>query len=296
MNKICQRTKHSLMLTLNNICIIIICGVISTSIIICPKCEKPLHFYNKYAKCENNHLYDIAKEGYLNLLLSSKNGSLIGDNKEMAKHRRDFLNKNYFSALKIELQSIISENCNENKNVLDICCGEGYYSSEISANIKGNFYGFDISKEMVKLAAKRNNSVKYFVANMTNIPIKDNSVDFAIQLFSPFCEKEFSRVLKRNGTLISVIPGERHLWQLKEALYNKPYINDEKPPVTNILELTSTVKIKDKILLASNEDIQSAFKMTPYYYHTAESDKAKINNLQSLKTETEFILLLYKKN
>jgi len=43
--------------------------------------------------CENRHCFDIAKSGYVNLILSNK--SLHGDDKEMITARRTFLNSRY---------------------------------------------------------------------------------------------------------------------------------------------------------------------------------------------------------
>lgn len=160
-------------------------------LLICPNCKNELLISSKSYICKNNHCFDIAKEGYVNLLSGNKNGSLIGDNRDMAISRRDFLNKGYFSSLAEALVCEINALETENPVVLDICCGEGYYSSFLKLRCKGEFLGFDISKEMVKLAAKRKCSVNFFVANMTDIPLEDNSVDFAFQLFAPFVKKNF---------------------------------------------------------------------------------------------------------
>ena len=69
------------------------------NILICPVCKNELFFENKTAKCENNHCLDLAKEGYVNLLTAHKSGDNTGDNKEMAKSRRDFLEKGFYSPL-----------------------------------------------------------------------------------------------------------------------------------------------------------------------------------------------------
>lgn len=263
--------------------------------LICPKCKEPLKAVEKSLVCPNRHCYDVAKEGYVNLLSSQKSGSLIGDNREMALSRRDFLNKGYFSAL-AEALTVELKNCGcGSPCVLDICCGEGYYSSYLKESCSGDFLGFDISKEMVRLAAKRKSGVDYFVANMTDIPLADNSVDFAIHLFAPFYENEFYRVLKKGGTLISVTPGKEHLLSLKRVLYDTPYLNDEAPPNAEKLTLIEQKKVFAEIELQSQSDIQSLFKMTPYYYHTSDENKKRLEGKDKLKTETDFTLNVFKK-
>ncbi len=263
--------------------------------LICPVCKEKLNFESKKCFCENNHSFDFAKEGYVNLLRSNKNGSLIGDNKDMAISRRDFLNKGYFEVLARELLIEVQKISKSSPVLLDICCGEGYYSSFLKSKTDAQIFGFDISKQMIKLAAKRKSGVNYFVANMTDIPLKSGSVDFAFQLFAPFYEKEFHRVLKNDGVLITVTPGKNHLFSLKSVLYDTPYENDEQLPKTQNLKLISTRSVKDNIFLTSNEDIISLFKMTPYYYHTDKESKKRLDNLDALETQVEFNLNFYKK-
>lgn len=259
--------------------------------LICPVCGKRLEFDLHTARCENGHAFDIAKEGYINLLRSTKSGDLIGDDKVSARCRRDFLNKGYYASLKNGLCDIFKD---RQGSVLDICCGEGYYSSALAENRDLKVYGFDISKEMVRLASKRCKSC-FFVANMASIPIQEGSIDYAIHLFAPFQEASFAKVLRSGGRLITVIPGKKHLYGLKQAIYDTPYENDEQLPVTETLKLVSIRRISDKIRLSSQEDIQAVFRMTPYYFHTSVKDKENLLQYDELETTVEFILAEYEK-
>lgn len=259
--------------------------------LICPVCGEQLHRFENVLRCQPGHSFDIAKEGYVNLLRSGKSGDLIGDDKLSARSRRDFLNKDYYAPLKDELCRIFAD---KQGNVLDICCGEGYYTAALGKNPQLQVYGFDISREMVRLAAKRGNGT-YFVANMASIPIADESMDYAVHLFAPFQEASFARVLKPGGILYSVVPGRHHLWGLKQVLYSTPYENDEKLPVTQRLRLVSTTKVSASIVLSSQEDIQAVFRMTPYYFHTAEKDKEKLSPLHCLETPVEFVIAAFEK-
>lgn len=259
--------------------------------LICPVCGAALTQIDRVCRCENGHSFDMAKEGYVNLLRSTKNGDLIGDDKFSARSRRDFLNKGYYAPLMEYLCTLFADRSGK---LLDICCGEGYYTAAIGENEAMQVYGFDISREMVRLAAKRGNGC-YFVANMANIPIANGSMDYCTHLFAPFHEPSFARVLKPGGKLYTVIPGRYHLWGLKQALYDTPYENDEKLPETTMLRLVSTHKVTAQITLASQEDIQAVFRMTPYYFHTAEKDKCKIASLDHLDTSIEFVIAEYEK-
>lgn len=259
--------------------------------LICPVCRKPLAFEARSARCENGHCFDIAREGYVNLLRSSRPGDMIGDDKASARCRRDFLNKDYYHVLRDTLCALFAD---RRGSVLDICCGEGYYTAALGQNRNLKVYGFDISREMVRLAAKRGNC-QFFVANMASIPVADESMDYAVHLFAPFNEQSFSRVLKPNGRLITVIPGKYHLFGLKQALYETPYENDEQIPQTALLRPVSVTKVTDHICLGSQEDIQAVFRMTPYYFHTSPADKEKLVGLTQLETPVEFLIAEYEK-
>lgn len=257
--------------------------------LICPVCGKQLNIASRCASCDGGHHFDMAKEGYVNLLRTNKNGDKIGDDKLAARCRRDFLNKGYYAPLKDALVALFA---NKQGSLLDICCGEGYYTHALGAIPGLQVYGFDISKEMVRLAAKRGN-ITAFVANMASVPVADCSFDYATHLFAPFNEKEFARVLKPGGTLYTVIPGSHHLWGLKQALYDTPYLNDEQLPKTETLKLIGSQKITASIHLECPEDIEAVFRMTPYYFHTGDADKQKLTAYQTLDTPIEFVIGQY---
>ena len=264
--------------------------------IVCPVCKKTLNKEDNCYRCESRHCFDIAKEGYVNLLAGNhKAGESIGDNKDMALSRKKFLEKGYFSPLSEEITKLIQLHKGDNPTVCDICCGEGWYSNEVMKAFPCVMYGFDLSKEMVRLAAKRKNGAEYFVANLSKIPIKSGSIDVAFHLFAPFHEKEFSRIIKDDGIIITAVAGENHLFEIKEILYDTPYKNDENPPETQDLIFKGKRKVSKKIHLDSKEDINALFRMTPYYYHTSEKDKAKLEKYESLDVTVEFAIYIYHK-
>lgn len=253
------------------------------SILICPVCKEKVNQCGSCLRCRNNHSFDYAKEGYVNLLLGSKSGDKTGDSKDSARARHNFLDKGYYACLKNYIASKMKG------TVLDICCGEGYYDA-----YDGTLFGFDISKEMVRLASKRNKNHHYFVANLSSIPIEDERIDTAIHLFAPFNEKEFSRVLKKDGHLYSVAGGENHLWEMKQVIYDKPYKNDEQPPETSALKLVSKTRVTDKVRI-DKEDLKILFSMTPYYYRTSKQDREKLNSVDTLDLTVDFVIFEFMK-
>lgn len=257
----------------------------------CPVCGGSLSLRGTAVSCGRGHAFDVAREGYVNLLRSQRSGDRMGDSKDSARSRRDFLEKGYYRVLRDALTALFAA---KQGAVLDICCGEGYYTAALAENPALAVYGFDLSKEMVRLAAKRGGAF-CFVANLASIPVADGSFDYATHLFAPFHEREFSRILKSGGTLYSVVPGRRHLWALKERLYDNPYPNDEELPAAEALKLSGTQKLSAEITLGSPRDIDAVFRMTPYYYHTSQRDREKLAALETLTTEIEFVIAAYEK-
>ncbi len=260
--------------------------------LICPVCSNELSKIGNTYKCPLNHSFDTAKEGYVNLLSGRhKAGELIGDNRDMAKARRLFLETGHYDFLAENICKYIDKS----NTVLDICCGEGYYTDFFRRKTGASVSGFDISKEMIKLAAKKYKETFFFVANIARIPIADESIDRAVQICAPFSEKEFARILKKDGIMLSVVPGKRHLWGLKELLYETPYENNEDVTEYEEFIKTETVTVRNNAVINGNDVIMSLFAMTPYYYKTSEADKKKIENLSVLETELEFDIRIFKK-
>ena len=122
----------------------------------------------------------------------------------------------------------------------------------------------------------------------------DGSFDMVTELFAPFNEREFARVLAPEGSLYTVVPGARHLFGLKEVLYDTPYLNDEKLPQTAELELIGTQRVTASITLQTQADIEAVFQMTPYYYRTRREDRERLAGLQRLETDIEFVIAEYR--
>ncbi len=243
---------------------------------------------------------DRAREGYLDLLCLSKSGDSMGDPKSQARSRCDFLNRGYYAPLRDAMvgagarAGVWSGRVNElPHDVARYLLWRGLLHQRHGAVPGVDAYGFDLGKEMVRLAAKRGDAT-YFVANMKAIPVADGAFDMVTELFAPFNEHEFARVLAPEGSLYTVVPGARHLFGLKEVLYDTPYLNDEKLPKTTELELVGTQRVFANITLQTQADIEAVFQMTPYYYRTRPADKERLANLDTLQTDIDFIIAEYR--
>ena len=269
---------------------------------ICPKCGGSLSLNGNSYLCENRHTYDIARSGYVNFLLSDQmNSKLPGDNKLMVNARKSFLSKGYYSKLMENFCDTVKKYAPRNAVIVDAGCGEGYYTVNMAKSVSDSFImGTDISKTAVDAAAKRSRAegvknLLFSVSSVFRLPVKSGSCDMLTTLFAPYCGEEFLRVLKDSGIMVMVIPSERHLIQLKQAVYDKPYLNEVKDFQLEGFELKEHISVNDEICLESTEDILNLFSMTPYYYKTGEDGHRKLSQLTELKTEIGFEILVYTK-
>lgn len=263
---------------------------------ICPVCKSEISLFERTYKCPNNHCFDLSKDGCVNLLMSQQSSlKRHGDDKLMVKARRDFLEKGFYNELRKTLYETLKGALPEISTIIDVGCGEGYYTSEIAKVNNFEILGIDISKDALKYAAKSVKNSSFAVASAFSLPFAENSADCVLSVFAPSAYEEFYRVLKNDGKLIKAIPLEEHLWELKCALYDVPYKNKPEKRNDELFKLVSQKEIKYKINLTEKEDVENLFKMTPYYYKTGREDAEKLLSLESLETTVHFGVEIYEK-
>lgn len=264
-------------------------------ILCCPKCLTKFVLKEKSLICENGHSFDIAKEGYVNLLLTNKSCKNIGDNADMILSRNKILEKGYYDKLCDAITFFMKNNNLENASILDIGCGEGFLTRQLKNQfLNSNIAGVDISKPAIRLASKKCKKVEYAVANATNLPIRNQSLDVVINSFAPLSNDESLRILKTNGFFVKIIPNVRHLWELKEFVYDKAIENPKDATILNGFECIETVEIFDNFT-AFGDEIFSLMQMTPYFYKTPKSAIDKLKTLEKIDTRLEFVIKIFRK-
>jgi len=266
--------------------------------LLCPKCLKPLVRIDRTYKCESNHCYDIAKEGYVNLILANqKHSSDPGDNDDSLKCRDSFLNDGYYQPLADKLSEIINRIIKDDDVFLDAGCGTGYYLKHIIErnNKKVNYYATDIAKKGVAMTAKKCKDATCFVGNVFHLPFADETLDFLMSVFTPYSSDEFYRVVKKGGYVLAVNSGRMHLFDLKNIVYDNPYENQETEYVLPGFELVEKCNVNYMMHLKNNEVINNLWKMMPYYHTTSHHDSDKLLKLNEVDSRADFFVCLYKK-
>ena len=263
---------------------------------LCPVCGEKLTEHEKGASCPNRHSFDKAKSGYINLLPNNLPAGNHGDNKLMIKARHDFLEKGYYLPLREKLCMVIKDITEKTPVIIDAGCGEGWYTKGIADFLgEAEILAVDISKDAMKIAAKRDKKIKSAAASVFHLPIEDECADLLLSVFSPLCESEFDRVLKKGGYFVYVIPAENHLWELKKAIYDNPYKNEVKPYEMENFTFVEKVCVDGVMKMKKEEDVKNLFMMTPYYYKTSEKDTEKLFASPPMEISYSFEILVFKK-
>lgn len=272
------------------------------SIFACPVCGERLHRREKTYDCPNGHSYDLASEGYVYLLPPNKKHSKIpGDDKQMVASRRRFLEGGFYRIFSDALNRLAADALpRENPVILDAGCGEGYYTARLftflkESGVSPELYGFDISKFAVKAAAKKYKEIFFAVGSMFGIPVLTGSADLIVNVFAPIVPAELNRVLKTGGTMILAVPGGRHLYGLKQILYDEPYENEYRETEYPGFEFIDRVPVSGTLKTEDPCVMRDLFAMTPYYWKTPKEGCKRLEKAESLETEIQFDFLIYRK-
>ena len=259
----------------------------------CPICQEKLTLVESSLKCYNRHSFDLAKFGYVNLVPQIKQSANY--DKENFQNRQQILEAGFYHAI-LEAVSDLLANSETSTTVLDIGCGEGFYSRKLQeSHPDKTFYAFDISKDSVQIAAKSepNWAVNWFVGDLARLPIRDASMDILLDIFSPANYGEFRRVLSKDGILIKVIPTKNHLKEIRQKvqdqLTNKDYSNqDIKDHFQEHFTILSSQTASLTKTITANQ-LQALLSMTPLLFHI---DQTKIDwsNLTEITIEAEILV------
>ena len=247
----------------------------------CPNCYQPLKVITGSLKCENDHCFDIAKQGYANLLLvNQKSSKNPGDDEKMLLARSSFLEGNHFKPLQDEITRLLKTYFDQNGisggTILDCGCGEGHYQRVLSDSLGSTFHfiGIDIAKKGVKLAASKSEKsmksrVGYAVASSANIPLPDKSCTAVYSIFSPIQPHEIHRILEDQACFLRVLPGPDHLNEIKRKIYREAK-QHEVPKTLEGLAVVTEKSLVFSMCFDNVETYQNLISMTPFSWEAKQ--------------------------
>ena len=313
----------------------------------CPVCREPLRRATdaRAWRCGHGHSYDIAREGYVNLLIThQRRAREPGDSMEMLRHRRAFLDAGHYGPIASALHELASAHAHaDGGGVLDAGCGEGYYTRDWHRPV----WGVDIARAAVRMAAKRastrtsedddhkdddhkdddqhvhnhegddrNDRVdthtnthtnthththaqthNYAVASVYDLPIVDDSIAIAVNVFAPVDSAELARAINAGGILVTVTPGPDHLAGLKALLFAEPDTHDDRGPLDDAGDdsgFTRTERQRVRYDLdLTPPAIGDLLGMVPYAWYVDPETRSRVEETPFLRTPVDVNLTVY---
>lgn len=245
----------------------------------CPICHSPVKVIDlKSLVCIKNHTFDFAKQGYVNLLTRPVTSQY--DKQLFQARKRIITETDLYTPLHNQIADVIEEYArmtNEEIIVFDAGCGEGSHLQRILATCNRRQMtgiGIDLAKEAIRMAAREYENSIWFVADLANPPLINQSCHVVFNIFSPANYEEFKRILVSEGLLIKVVPRSDYFRELRDELSDhlgkQSYRNDKTVSlfkqhfhVVKWSSLRYTKKLKES-------DLIDVVKMSPLAWNVEE--------------------------
>jgi len=283
-----------------------------TSILQCPVCREFLFDTAGGYQCANKHMFDAARQGYVNFHLAhQKHSKEPGDSADMIESRRRFLGLGLYNRVSDGINHAAWGNLpgldsSRMIRVLDAGCGEGFYLTRLKGFIEHSpaghasveYYGVDISKYAVRKATQRDKTMNWFVASIVGLPFSPSSIDVVLNIFAMADFAEFSRVLGEAGRLVIVSPGPRHLNGLREIIY--PTAREHAPSAAReqaggLFSPAATTRVNYQVELKSSREIMDLLAMTPYFWNIDLNTRSRVEALDRLALDVDVEIRVYTK-
>lgn len=261
----------------------------------CPVCGLPLQQTKPAWRCEAGHSFDVARQGYVNLLtVDRKHSRQPGDSPAQVQARRTFLAEGHYTPLAQRVAEVVAAEAP--KAVLDAGCGEGYYLTELGKALpEVARWGVDISKDAVRMAAARDKGAQWLTATAAHLPFPDGSFDCVLSMFALTAEAEFHRVLRPGGLFLQVLAGPEHLLSLRKLIYPE-LLHREKEQHRALegftLERSETVEFS--FTLTENRQILDLLSMTPHFMRISKEGADRARAAQTLSDTFQAVCNCYR--
>lgn len=259
--------------------------------LLCPVCQLSLVAVGKHWSCPAGHQFDEARQGYLNLLLpQQKKSKQPGDNAEMIQARQIFLNAGYYQPVSDTLNQLAVEHLFNlpNPHVLDLGCGEGYYTERLQLalqdhQITSKIYGLDISKPAILTACKRTKNIHWLVGTNAHPPVSPGKSQLIVSIFTRIMEAQLRALIAEDGYLVTVNAGSHHLCELKEIIYPAARYEefDVKARLEGYFEHQHRTTL-DYPICVQGEALKALLDMTPHTWRANAETKARLYALEQL--------------
>ena len=263
--------------------------------LICPICGGVLNRGEGRFACQNHHSFDIARQGYVNLLtVQRRHSAHPGDTREQVLSRRAFLEGGFYAPIADALIAA-AEKYGARGPILDVGCGEGYYCTRLAGAMGVPLTGLDISKDAVRYAAGKYKDAQWLCATAAQIPVESGGAGLLTSLFAITLPEEFHRILEENGLFFQVLAAQDHLLGLKKIIYDE-LIFREKDTVPELpgFALLESIPIRFPFTV-EGQQVQNLFAMTPHLFRVGKAGAERRRSTQSLTDTASCVLNVFRR-
>ena len=263
--------------------------------LICPICGNILCREERRLVCPENHCFDIARQGYVNLLpVQQRHSAHPGDTREQVLSRRAFLEGGYYAPIADALIAA-AEKYDGSGPILDVGCGEGYYCTRLAKAMGSELVGLDISKDAVRYAAGKYKDARWLCATAARIPVEDGAAGLLTSLFAVTLPEEFHRVLVENGLFFQVLAAQDHLLGLKKIIYDELIFRDkDTAPLLPGFILLESIPIRFTFTVEGPQ-VQNLFAMTPHLFRVSQNGADRLDQTKMLTDTASCVLNVFRR-
>ena len=245
--------------------------------LICPHCASTITVSEEgRISCDNNHSFDVAKQGYVNMLTHAVQSMYT---KELFTSRKQVLESGLYDEVQRALASTIARGA----VVLDTGCGEGTHLARICEQAEAFGIGIDLAKEGIIEAARHYKEQAWIVGDLAKSPFPAATFDAIFNILSPANYDEFKRLLKPGGRVVKVVPAENYLAELRQQLF----ADSEKESYSNAQTVARFCEAFEHVaeqrvtttMALTPELVPHLLKMTPMGWHRDEAQPIELSHI-----------------
>ena len=264
----------------------------------CPICGQSMSLCANSLICVGKHCFDIARQGYVNMLSGKHNTDYDG---ELFQSRRAVCASGFFGPMMDAVAELIAKHCGKTKTILDAGCGEGSLLLGILERLNANNNmaqgaGIDISKAGVQEAASFPGII-WCVADIAKLPFANGSFSTVLSILSPSNYGEFDRALAEGGLLVKVLPNSGYLKELRHAFYEGREEYSNEPVASRFAECFDTIESRtvcyEKTL--QGETLRHLVRMTPLSWGVDEGRRKAVEEMDSATISLDFLIIAGRK-
>lgn len=260
----------------------------------CPYCQKQVEVIDEALVCHNNHAFDLAKQGYLNLLPNHHEehyGQGLFEARFELMHHAIF-----YEGLYKQMKQLLVENSLDfpNQFIIDLGTGEGTHLDFLQDHFENaQTLGLDIAKSAIQTAAKHYTDSLWIIGDLGNIPVQDHVLDGVLTLLTPSNYGETKRTLKKNGWFIKIIPGEHYLKELREIILPDEKVSHRPEASIDRFENNFTLVQKSQYQRThtlTTQEKDNLIQMTPLMWNATDTQQEEARQLKEITVDLIILL------